>query len=54
MIPHQTVNPLIIRNCISRLKFDYDLLVSVFSEGTFYFIEQKDVVGVSEKLEISF
>lgn len=54
MIPHQTVDPLIIGNCISGFEFDYYLLVSVFREGSFYFVKQKNVVCVGEKLEISF
>ena len=54
MISDQTVDSFIISNCIPGSKFYNYLSISVSLEGTFSVIEQKDVVGISKKLEIRF
>ena len=54
MISDQTVDSFIISNCIPGSKFYNYLSISVSLEGAFSVIEQKDVVGISKKLEIRF
>ncbi len=53
MISDQAVDSFIIGNCISGSKFNNYLAIGVSLKSTFGIIEQKDIVGISEKLELS-
>ena len=53
MVPHQTVNSLIISNSVSRPKLDDDFLCRLFGNYAFGFVKAKNISRIGEKFKLS-
>lgn len=52
MITHKTIQSLVIGYCVSRSEFNDYLAVSIARQSAFYFVEEKYITSVCEKLEV--
>ena len=54
MISNETINSLVIGNCIARSELNYNFFGGVSADCAAHLGEEEDIVGISEKLEVSF